>query len=258
MGKENVNELEVNSMEARILGALQEDALDKGIEAKQDNEIKEEELEDAPKDKKPEEKAKEEVKVEEKKVEEIKKADKSKEKIDKKKEAFKANFKLPEPEKTAEEQQIDWKSKAEQTEKELTTIKAEKEAQQKYEAESTAYNKVKEVMGNKFTPLLDETVAKLIDSDVYDKLSGLTPEQRILMLVQTATGMIGEEDNKLVEEVETEIKSKADLTPKGTKEAGKKGKIDLMKQYTKTRDEDILNEAIGVNEDLEFIFGDRK
>lgn len=234
------NETQVNETEARILGGLAEDVSVPAVSEESTTPSSAPQTTPVPA-------PKEEALDEPAPTAEAAPATPVEKVISAKKQAFEKEFALPTE---TPETEADLKVKYEESQKQLEEYKKKEESQKIFAENQSAYQEVTKAMGKKFTPEVDQVLAKLIEGPTWDKLQGLTSQQRMLMLAQTALAMVEEDDTdtKLVKEVEEDIKSRADVLPKDLKnvELKKRTAADAMAKWKTTGDDADLEEAFDV------------
>lgn len=129
-----------------------------------------------------------------------------------------------------------------------------KEASEKrVKEELSALSEIKGVMGEDYTPELEEAMAKALDDEVYDVMvkGGVSAKKRMVWAVQLAQTMIGQPTADETEAAKI-VKAAANTSPTGIKtdSNAKKNKDDYMKKYRETGADDDLQKGLGVDEDL--------
>lgn len=138
----------------------------------------------------------------------------------------------------------------EDVKKELESLKAEKIAREQVEKETEALNEIKKTMGAEFDNI-ESKVAELIESDTYDKLkaAGFDEKQRLLMLIDLAKNMT--ETPSIDPKAKAIKEAQNESLPQSVKDVNtKKTQAELMNEWKTTGNDALLNEALGIDDDL--------
>ena len=250
------DETTVDETQARILGALKDEKVApiNMLDA----------TDDAPKVATKE--AEEEVVEAEDKESEV--VEKTKSAIDKKREFNAKVFDVKGLSSETQGDNIDWKAKAQEYEGKVKQFETKIEQEKRYEEETSVFTAIKEANGPRWTPAVDEAVAELIESNdpkkesLYDRLlknPGITAQERMLLITNTALQMVEEPEKKLRTETVRTVKDMGKVNVADIKgEANRKRSAkEAMESYKRTGDDKDLNDAMGVGDILEGIFGNR-
>jgi hypothetical protein len=122
---------------------------------------------------------------------------------------------------------------------------------EKLKAEQEVINEAKTAMGDEWSPELEAEVAELIGSEDYDMLdkAGYNANKKMLILIDTAKQIVGENTNKAVKEKIKEIKDVSTINIKGDAEPKIRTKADVEADYKRTGDEKYMDEMLSMDMD---------
>jgi hypothetical protein len=162
-------------------------------------------------------------------------------------EAFKKKA-LEEQVKTAGEQVANVKE--EELKAEISQLKGKIALEEKIKSEEEAINNAKTAMGDEWSPELEAEVAELIESEHYDKLdkAGFGSAEKMLMIVNLAKQIVGENTNLAVKEKIKEIKDVNTLNIKGDTSPKARTKEDIEADYKRTGDESYMDELLAFDD----------